>query len=136
MKQITFGLLAITTTTAVIWITYGGAVVTIILVTLAITTLLISAFGVGSWWSTRLIQQGATIALQAQTSDDRRDMVQINAITSLVKETLKIRQAIPAQETYPLLGFDAQPLGSADTIDADFTIAGLEETYRVNHGVE
>ncbi|MEM7032018.1 MAG: hypothetical protein AAF629_20865 [Chloroflexota bacterium] len=127
MKQFFFGLIAITTTTCAIWVVYGGIVVTIIFVTLAITTLLISAFGLGSWWSTRLIQQGATIALQAQSSDDQRDITQIKALASLVKETLRFQQPAPSQQTYPLLKLETERVGAIEAIDADFTIAGLDE---------
>jgi len=51
-----------------------------------------------SWWSAKLMERGAQIALVAQTSDDKRDVAMINAVSKLSswwKESQPDRLALP-----------------------------------------
>lgn len=121
MKYLMIGLILVNLLMGLLWYAFGGLVLAVILVTLILVALLIATFALGSWWSSKLMERGARIALQAQTSDDRRDSLQINALTGLVKETLRIRSNQNNGLSYPSLPF------GEETVDASFTIAGLED---------
>jgi hypothetical protein len=128
MKYGMMGLGTVALITGVLWSVLGGTVLAIIFGSTILVTIILSAFALGSWWSSRLIQQGAAIALKAQGSDDRRDMIQMNALAGLVKETLKIRGSLPVQNQYAALPFrpEATPWGET-AFKTDFIIEGLDE---------
>jgi len=127
MKHAMIGLASTNALIGLLWYIFGGVTLAIGLGALALLTLLIAAFGLGSWWSSQLIERGASIALQAQTSDDRRDTVQMNALAGLVKETLKIGSDLPNHTPYPSLPFSIESADNQEPIDASFTIARLDE---------
>jgi hypothetical protein len=70
------------------------------------------------------MERGAHIALQSQISDDRRDVIQIKALTDLTQAALKIgqQQATQRQADYPAL---MPPNGQIT--DGEFKIAGLDD---------
>ena len=51
-----------------------------------------------SWWSAKLMERGAQIALTAQVSDDKRDVAMIGALSKLAEW----REARPDQLALPL----------------------------------
>lgn len=121
MKYTMIGLMAVTILVGLLWYSLGGLALTIMLSAVLLAALLAAAFGLGSWWSGKLMERGANIALKAQTSDDRRDTVQLTALAGLVKETLRIRNGLSNGDHYPSLPFGEEP------VEASFTIAGLDE---------
>jgi len=128
MKQLLNGLLIGGAGLGWLWYMFGGPIFTAIMATLILVSLLLIAFGLGSWWSGKLMERGAKIALQAQSSDDRRDTVQVHALAGLVKETLKIRHSLTNRPHYPSLPFGEPPAPFGESpARPDFIIAGLEE---------
>lgn len=130
MKIAIVGLTCLTLIIAVLWFTIGGPALAIAAGILAIVAVVFSAFAAGSWWSARLMREGAQIALAAQVSDDKRDITQINALAGLVKETLKIRGELTGGGStgaqYPAL-----PFSTGGVIDGDFRIANLPDESEV-----
>jgi len=57
-----------------------------------------------SWWSARLMERGAQIALVAQTSDDKRDVAMIGALSKLAEW----REARPDRLALPLPSQEAE----------------------------
>jgi hypothetical protein len=111
-----------------LWHLVGGVALAIACGAIVLIILILSAFAMGSWWSGQLIERGAAIALKAQLSDDRRDIIQVNALTSLVKETLKIRESLPAQNRYPTLSLPSiAPVQGESVFRTSFVIEGLDE---------
>ena len=121
MKQTSAILIFVSFILGVLWLAYGGLALAIALGMLVFLTCLLLAFGLGSWWSSQLMERGARIALQAQSNDDRRDMVQMRAMSGLVKEVLKVRNIAVNDSQYPAL-----PIGE-ETVEGTFTVSGLEE---------
>ena len=121
MKYMGTGLISFSVLIGLAWYAFGGLALAVMLAAMLLVTLLLAAFGLGSWWSGWLMERGASIALKAQSGDNRRDRVQINALTGLVKETLKIRNGLSNGAHYPALPF------GEETVEANFTIAGLDE---------
>jgi hypothetical protein len=106
---------------SLLWLMVGGTALAIGLGVFFLVVVIFAAFGVGSWWSGKLMERGARIALQAQTSDDRRDMVQMRAMSGLAKEMLRLRG-----EAQKKTGFPALAAGE-DLVEGMFTVSGLEE---------
>lgn len=77
-----------------------------------------------SWWSASLIERGAQIALVAQTSDDKRDVAMISAISKLASWW---RESQPgSQRALPMPSQQADEwmpgvshFNSADIVDAE-----------------
>ncbi len=124
MKYVAITLAAVAAILGAVWASVGGVALGIGIGMLTFIAVIFAAFGLGSWWSARLMQAGANIALTAQTSDDNRDRAQIGALAGLVKETLKITGRSQAPTQYPQLSIPPP----ADNIpDADFTVSGLDD---------
>ena len=104
-----------------LWLTVGGTALAIGIGIFFLVSIIFVAFGLGSWWSGKLMERGARIALHAQTSDDQRDMVQMRAMSGLAKEMLRLRGEAQ-QET----GFPSLPVGE-ELVEGTFTVSGLEE---------
>ena len=128
MKSTMIGLLTIGLIVGILWAVLGGTALAIAFGVTVLVLIILSAFGLGSWWSSRLIEQGAAIALKAQGSDDRRDVVQMNALAGLVKETLKIRGSLPTSNPYPALPFRQEDTEwRQQSFKTSFIIEGLDE---------
>ncbi len=124
MKYIAITIAVLAAILGAVWASAGGVALAVGLGVLLLMALVFAGFGLGSWWSARLMQAGASIALTAQTSDDNRDRAQIGALAGLVKETLKITGRSQAPTQYPQLSIPPP----ADNIpDADFTVSGLDD---------
>jgi Zn-dependent protease with chaperone function len=121
MKSIIALIVALSLIVGALWLTLGGVALAIAIGVILFIVVIFLAFAFGSWWSSKLMTQGAKIALQAQQSDDRRDTVQINALSGLVKEVLKVR-GLPAEANH----YPALPANS-DTVEAAFIVSGLED---------
>ena len=81
-----------------------------VVITIIVIVFIMVVFGFGSWWSKMLMSEGASIALKAQESDDKRDSSQIRDIVGLVREVVRIKgisspqndyMALPEQEQLP-----------------------------------
>jgi len=126
MRAVILFLVFITAVLGILWVAFGGVTLAIAFGAVVFLTAILLAFGLGSWWSSQLIERGAKIALQAQNSDDRRDTVQVRALAGLVKETLRARDTMPDNTPYPILPFrDNAP--EERPIEATFTVSGLDE---------
>jgi len=67
-----------------------ATLVAMVVVGLIVVGLVVAlAFLLGSWWSRKLMESGAEIALKAQVSDDNRDRAQIAALTQYGREIAK-----------------------------------------------
>jgi len=108
---------------ASLWAVVGGTALGIALAITGAVSLLFAVFALGGWWANRLMQAGAQIALQAQTSDDQRDLAQVRAIAGVVETTLKLAKANnappPLETNFTLERPDRPALPS-------FTIDGLD----------
>ena len=124
MKYVAITLAAVAAILGAVWASVGGVALGIGIGMLTFIAVIFAAFGLGSWWSARLMQAGANIALTAQTSDDNRDRAQIGALAGLVKETLKITGRSQAPTQYPQLSI---PPPVDNIPDADFTVSGLDD---------
>lgn len=113
-------LTTITIITSALWLTIGGTALAIATGAIVFVSAIFGAFALGSWWSAKLMREGAEIALQAQISDDKRDSVLIREIGQLARKFSERPQL--SSGDYPLL-----PFGESETVEADFTIAGLDE---------
>lgn len=124
MKYAIAILIAVSALLGVLWLSIGGQALTIALAVLLILAVLITLFALGSWWSAKLFAHGAKIALEAQTSDDRRDQTQIKALSKLATDMLKAGQQQTAHPQYPRIS----PPGG-DVIDGQqrFIVDGLED---------
>ena len=140
MKVLSVTIALVSLAVTLLWVAVGGVILTIAVGVLVLVIALLGAFGLGSWWSSRLLEQGARIALEAQLSDDRRDTIQVKALTGLMRDTLKARNGSPQTAQYPALTFGTQPESTnaqrpADAqypldiqpIDASFTVSGLDD---------
>lgn len=107
---------------AVLYLAVGGMGLAVGVGALFWLVSVVVAFMLGAYYTKQTLAAGADIALKAQTSDDRRDIVQTNALTGLVKEVLKLGgQAARVQApSYPRLPDEG-------VVDAQFTIKGLDE---------
>lgn len=125
MKQIILVVLTLSIVTATLFY-LGGYMLLIGLGAMALTALLVLAFAIGSSWTRKLINDGARIAIESTSKNDQYDAVKIQALANLTREAIKAKQeALPNNAGYPAL-----PMGDTmpqfDTIDANFTITGLE----------
>jgi hypothetical protein len=121
MKYWAISLMSIGLIMAGLWYAFGGMALAVTLVTFISVLLLMLAFGLGSWWSGRLMERGAKIVLKAQTSDDRRDIDQVQALAGLMKETVRNNNSFAYRPQYPSLPVNEE------AAEIQFTIAGLEE---------
>jgi hypothetical protein len=123
MKSIIAGLTLTTAAVGVLWLTIGGVAVGIIFAASLALVIAVVSFVFGSRWMKSAMEAGAQIALAAQVSDDKRDVIQIKALTDLTQAALKIgqQQATQHQTDYPAL------MSPADVIDGRFVIAGLDD---------
>jgi hypothetical protein len=93
----------------------GGYVLLAGLGAIALTSLLILAFAIGSSWTRKLINDGARIAIEATSRNDQHDAQKITALAGLTREAIKAKMD-------SLNGYPALP----DIVDGSFTITGLE----------
>ena len=123
MKYIIILFVGIMLLIAILWQAIGGQLLAVLLGATFLVLALLSAVALGSWWSARLMREGANIALVAQASDDKRDLGQTSALADLVRETLRIKNEQPQINIpeYPVLPNNSQ------LIDAEFSISGFDE---------
>jgi hypothetical protein len=124
LKWILAGMVILLAAVGILWLTIGGLATGIVFGAVALLVIIVATFVFASWWSARLMERGAHIALQSQISDDRRDVIQIKALTDLTQAALKIgqQQATQRQADYPAL---MPPNGQIT--DGEFKIAGLDD---------
>lgn len=84
----------------------------------------LGSMGIGAWWSERLMAKGANIALQAQASDDKRDIAQLTAFTGALKKMLG------TQSDGPQAHLVQPPMLAAPQKPDFFVIDGIEDDYR------
>lgn len=123
MKYIIILFVGITLLIAMLWLTIGGQLLAVLLGATFLVLVIFAAFALGTWWSSKLMREGANIALVAQVSDDKRDLSQTSALVGLIRETLKIRNE---QVPINMPQFPALP-DNSQTIDAEFNISGFDE---------
>ena len=113
---------------AALWLAIDGAALAVGMGAVFIFTVMIVSYWVGWKQAMRGVEMGSNIALQAQASDDKRDTVQINALSGLVRETLKIghqgAKQLPAQSQQPQF---PPLLDGGDVVDGNFVIRGLDD---------
>ncbi len=124
MKYLIILFAGITLLIAMLWLTIGGQLLAVLLGATFWGLSLFAAFALGSWWSSKLMREGANIALVAQVSGDKKDLSQTSALVGLIRETLKIRNEQQVQTNVPQ--FPALP-DNGQVIDAEFNISGLDE---------
>lgn len=86
-----------------------------------LSLLVVTTAVVVSWWSARLMERGAEIALSAQVSDDKRDVAMIKGITTLTQ--MVARQT---QSELPALPLPSKPQDYLPQL-TEFTEADFEE---------
>lgn len=122
MKYLIILFAGITLIIAILWLTIGGQLLAVLLGATFLVLVIFAAFALGSWWSSKLMREGANIALVAQVSDDKRDLSQTSALVGLIRETLKIRNE---QTQINIPQYPALP--DNGPIDAEFNISGFDE---------
>jgi hypothetical protein len=119
----------------VTWWQFGGTVLAIILGTIGLTALLAITFLLGGRWTFKAIETGAKIAIQSSAVNDQHDAIKTKALAELVGQAFKLvrtNQRSPGAAGFPALpvmdvNVPGKPLLSDGTLDADFTIAGLDD---------
>lgn len=103
---------------------FGGLVLIAVLVSLSGVGLLFLGLAIGSGWTARLMERGAGIALQAQVSDDKRDIALIRNIVGAGKALA--RPGVGSQ--YPALPASGDSFNVTDYADLDgLEIEGLDQ---------
>ena len=125
----------------VTWWQFGGTVLAIILGTIGLTALLAIAFLLGGRWTFKAIETGAKIAVQSSAVNDQHDALKTKALAELVGQAFKLVRA--NQRSSGTAGFPALPVMDVNvpgkpllpdgTLDADFTIAGLDDEEEEQH---
>lgn len=122
MVKISIFLLSIVVLIATFYFLLGNAAVLISLGALFLSGVIILSIALGSWWTKRIMESGAQIALSAQSSDDRRDSVLIRQIGMLLGKGAEIGYGHSRSETsqYP-------QLPAPDAVeDIEFRIEGFD----------
>ena len=124
----------------VTWWQFGGTVLAIILGTIGLTTLLAMAFILGGRWTFKAIEAGAKIAVQSSAVNDQHDALKTKALAELVGQAFKL---VRANQRSSGAGFPAlpvldvkvpgKPLLTDGTLDANFTIEGLDDEDEEQH---
>jgi hypothetical protein len=93
---------------------------------LTVLVILGAGLWIGSWWSARLMHQGADIALKAQISDDQRDVAQFRVVTEMIKVVGRLKPPEPnlpqledGQQLYDSWQIDNLPENDDDIIDGE-----------------
>ena len=78
------------------------------------------------------MQDGARLAIQSSALNDQHDVLKTKALAELVGQAFKLvkaNQGTPASASFPALPVieGGKTLLSDGTLDADFTIAGLDD---------
>ena len=121
MKYLAIGLMSVSLVMIGLWYVVGGLALAVALLTLISVLLLLLAFGLGSWWSGRLMERGATIALKGHKSNGRRAREHGQTLAGLAQETIGTHHGFAYRPSYPSLP------NHEEATEAQFTIAGLEE---------
>ena len=116
----------------VTWWQFGGTVLALVLGTIFLTSLLALAFFLGGRWTYKAMQDGARLAIQSSALNDQHDALKTKALAELVGQAFKLvkaNQGTPASVGFPALPVieGGKPLLAEGTLDADFTIAGLDD---------
>ena len=125
----------------VTWWQFGGTVLAIILGTIGLTALLAIAFLLGGRWTFKAIETGAKIAVQSSAVNDQHDALKTKALAELVGQAFKLvraNQRTSAAAGYPALpmldvNVTGKPLLTDGTLDANFTIEGLDDEDQEGH---
>lgn len=118
MKWITSILTVLTIILTILYLTIGGTILLISLATIGLTTVVLTIFSLGIWYAHSSIQLGAKIATEAVNNNDRWDSAKMQSLAAFSKEIFKIKGE-HTDNGYPLL--------EGDTMDASFTIQGIDE---------
>jgi hypothetical protein len=134
-------IMLVLTAIGVTWWQFGGAVLAIILGTIGLTALLAIAFILGGRWTVKAIETGARIAVQSSAVNDQHDALKTKALADQFGQAFKLVRAnqrssmttdFPALPVMDVKAPD-KPLLSDGTLDADFTIAGLDDEDEEQH---
>jgi len=126
----------------VTWWQFGGTVLAIILGTIGLTALLAMAFVLGGRWTFKAIETGAKIAVQSNAVNDQHDALKTKALAELVGQAFKLVRAnqrssgaagFPALPMLDVNGPGGKPLLTDGTLDANFTIEGLDDEDEQDH---
>jgi hypothetical protein len=125
----------------VTWWQFGGTVLAIILGTIGLTALLAIAFLLGGRWTFKAIETGAKIAVQSSAVNDQHDALKTKALAELVGQAFKLvraNQRSSGAAGYPALPMldvtvPDKPLLTDGTLDANFTIEGLDDEDQGDH---
>jgi hypothetical protein len=99
----------------------GGYILLTGLGALALTAIIFTAFALGARWANKLMTDGARLAIESTSNNDRHDAIKIQALAGLTREAIKAKnESLPPPSGYPAL----PPL---DAIEGDFSIAGIED---------
>ncbi len=99
---------------------FGGLVLMVGLWVICLTAIILLSFAIGSWWSRKLMADGAQIAIESASRNDQHDAEKIKALSDLTREAIKAKyDSLPAGNGYPAL--------PASFVEGNFTIAGLDE---------
>ena len=99
----------------------GGYVLMAGLGAIALTTIIFMAFALGVKWAHRLMTDGAKLAIESTSNNDKHDALKIQALADLTREAIKAKHESLSKTT----GYPALPL--LNTVEGTFTIAGLED---------
>lgn len=120
MKWIVILLTALTTILAVLYLIIGGMGLAIALGTIGLTAIIMTVFSLGIWYAHKSIQLGAKLAIEAQNVNDQWDSVKMKSLSSFGSEIFKLAKSQGVDIGFP-------PMLESDTIDASFTIQGIDE---------
>ena len=101
--------------------TFGPEPVAAGLAVIALVVIIFTAFSLGNWWSFRLMQAGAHIALQAQVSDDKRDGDLIRSLAEFSRQA----KSLPSAELWPKPALQADALRYPPITPPSFVVSGL-----------
>lgn len=87
-----------------VWVAVAVALVGLV------AMLLVLAFVMGGAWTGLAMERGARIALEAQVSDDKRDIAQMTAFREIFKQVMQFKGALPAANDVPQLSDGGRPI--------------------------
>lgn len=120
MKHIILIILLVSTFLGILFYV-GGYTLMAGLGALALTTIIFAAFSLGVKWAHRLMSDGARLAIESASNNDKHDALKIQALADLTREAIKAKQESLSHPT----GYPALP--PLNTVEGTFTIAGLED---------
>lgn len=121
LSGLTYAILDLFASPVAVWVAVAVALVGLV------ALLLVAAFVMGGAWTGMAMERGARIALEAQVSDDKRDIAQMTAFREIFKQVMQFKSGMPIggsdvpqlQDGRPLVEDSALPFSPDDFMIED-----------------